>query len=95
MTATTRDTHIRAILEFYKCGYITTDEKDELIAQLFRAWHSKAKLFDASTIVEGRTLHYLYIIKGSYIGLYVNDDFCVKYDTEKCSFTVTLITKDN
>lgn len=91
MFGLSKENHSRIILEFYKAGYITTIERDSLIACLYRTYNKKTNEELKITVkAEKRELAYYYkrSLSTTTIFLYVKRDFCVQYSTEKCRFTI-------
>lgn len=90
MFGLSKETHSRIILEFYKAGYITTAEKDILIAYLYKTYNKKTnEELRINIKAEKRELAYYYkhSLSTTTIYLYVKGDFCVQYNTKKCRFT--------
>lgn len=86
--------HVCAILELYKAGYITVAERDKLVAELYKEFTNADQKLQLDIKVEGRDISYCYYrySDNNTVRLFVKGDFYIKYDVKKDLFTVIELT---
>lgn len=90
MFGLSKEVHSRNIHEFYKAGYITVIERDNLIASLYKTYNKRTnEALRITTKADKRELIYFYShsVSTTTIWLTVHCDFCVTYNLKKGTFT--------